>query len=434
MGRTGKPLTLIGGYLGTGKTTLVNHILSAGSYGRVAVVVNDFGSVNVDASLISSAGADTLELTNGCICCQITDDVQRTMSALAAREDIDHVVCELSGIGDPARLGSWRSYPGFRPGPVVICVDAAVTPRRLADEYVADIVTRQIAAADILVITKTDLATPAQREASLRWCAQLAPEASVHQAGPGDAAGTEAVIRELTERAKGEPAAPPVQGNPHPEPGQDASASRSGSRDPSAPDTQHEADRSEHASAHASLTVALPGLNAVQRIVAALRDHRSALVRAKGIIENDEGGWSRIQLAGDVVTTEPVSGDRADRPAPDGLPEPKDPESSLVLIAAGPHAEQKLRFVADALRANACTHSSAGAGKATADGAGAVPGLASGVAPGLANDAAARFARGAAPRTAGTPGVTPADGPAADVPHPADSPTPVHPRHSRTAQ
>lgn len=414
MGRTGKPLTLIGGYLGTGKTTLVNHILSGGNYGRVAVVVNDFGSVNIDASLIRSTGADTLELTNGCICCQITDDVQRTMSALAARDDIDHVVCELSGIGDPAQLGRWRSYPGFRPGPVAICVDAAMTPRRLADEYVSDIVARQIAAADLLVITKTDLATPAQREASLRRCAQLASDASVHQTGPGEAAGAEAVIRELAERAKGGAAASPAPGRQDREP---------------------EAGRSDHASAHASFTVALPGLNDVQRVVAVLRRHRSALVRAKGVIENDEGGWTRIQLAGGVVTAEPVSGDLTERPAPDGVPEPKDPESSLVLIAAGPHAEQRLRFVADSLRAAMRTQSSADAGKAAADGAGAVPGLANGVAPGLANDAAARFASGAAARTAGTPGATCADGDAdADVPHAADSPVPVHPRHSRTAQ
>ncbi|HLR43949.1 MAG TPA: GTP-binding protein, partial [Brevibacterium sp.] len=99
------PLTLIGGYLGSGKTTLINGLLASADAGRTAVVVNDFGDVNIDAALIAATGADTMELTNGCICCQITDDVRRTMSALASRDDIDHAVCEVSGIGDPAQLG-----------------------------------------------------------------------------------------------------------------------------------------------------------------------------------------------------------------------------------------------------------------------------------------------------------------------------------------
>ena len=65
-----KPLTLVGGYLGSGKTTLINRFLASPDAGRTAVVVNDFGDVNIDAALIRAAGADTLELTNGCICCR----------------------------------------------------------------------------------------------------------------------------------------------------------------------------------------------------------------------------------------------------------------------------------------------------------------------------------------------------------------------------
>src|SRR5699024_6696170 len=129
-----KPLTLVSGYLGSGKTTLINRVLAGGSLGRTAVVVNDFGTINIDAALIRSSGADTIELTNGCICCQISDDVQRTMGALAKRDDLDHVVCEVSGIGNPAQLGAWRTYPGFRPGGVVVCVDAESTVKRLRDE------------------------------------------------------------------------------------------------------------------------------------------------------------------------------------------------------------------------------------------------------------------------------------------------------------
>ena len=153
-------LGLIGGYLGSGKSTLVNRLLSGALPGRTAVVVNDFGSVNIDADLIRSADGDTIELSNGCICCQLNDDVARTMTALAAREDLDNVICEVSGVGDPGELAAWRSYPGFAPGPVVVCADATAIVRLSRDQYVADTVRRQLGSAEIILVTKTDLAMP----------------------------------------------------------------------------------------------------------------------------------------------------------------------------------------------------------------------------------------------------------------------------------
>src|SRR5699024_9285368 len=124
-------LGIIGGYLGSGKTTLVNRLLAGILPGRTAVVVNDFGSVNIDAALIASATADTIELTNGCICCQITDDFAQTMAPLAQRADIDNVLCEVSGVGDPRQLGSWRSFPGFSVGPLLVCADSSSLRNRL---------------------------------------------------------------------------------------------------------------------------------------------------------------------------------------------------------------------------------------------------------------------------------------------------------------
>ena len=92
--RSGARLGIIGGYLGAGKSTLVNRLLAGILPGRTAVVVNDFGAVNIDAALIAAASDDTIELTNGCICCQISDDALRTMSALAARDDLDRLGAE----------------------------------------------------------------------------------------------------------------------------------------------------------------------------------------------------------------------------------------------------------------------------------------------------------------------------------------------------
>ena len=122
-------LTVIGGYLGAGKTTLINRLLAGTGGGRIAVVVNDFGAVGVDASLIRSRTADTIELTNGCLCCSLTDDLAGVMTGLAAREPrFEHVVVELSGVGQPSAMTAWGWFPGFRPGRTVVCADALTGP------------------------------------------------------------------------------------------------------------------------------------------------------------------------------------------------------------------------------------------------------------------------------------------------------------------
>ncbi|WP_279402706.1 GTP-binding protein [Arthrobacter sp. JCM 19049] len=118
-------LAIISGYLGSGKSTLVNRLLGGVLPGRTAVVVNDFGSINIDADLISSADEDTIELTNGCICCQINDDASRVMSKLAERADLDNVVCEVSGVGDPSKLPNGAPFPASHAG----LSSSAQTPR-----------------------------------------------------------------------------------------------------------------------------------------------------------------------------------------------------------------------------------------------------------------------------------------------------------------
>lgn len=351
-----KPLTLVSGYLGSGKTTLINHVLRSGALGRAAVVVNDFGDVNIDAALIRSSGADTIELTNGCICCQITDDVQRTMGALAARDDLDHVVCEVSGIGDPAQLGAWRTYPGFRPGGVVVCVDAGMTVRRLRDEFVADVVQAQIQAADLLVVTKAEAAGTAAVSLTVEACGTIAAEvpvevvrdddwAPVLRALEGVRAGAE-VSTGAEVRADAEVRA--VERVP----------SRAGVR------TARSTDRTparpmEHAAVHSTVTVDVPRPADVDAIIAVLRSHAAHLVRAKGIVQDAAGAWVAVQLAGGEVTVEAAtaaagsaaSGSAASAPsssAPSSAA--SDARSSaIVLIAAGPDADEALERAAQEL-------------------------------------------------------------------------------------
>ena len=101
-GRDPVPVTLLTGFLGSGKTTLLNRILT-GQHGlRVGVLVNDFGAINIDAELVDGVEENTISLTNGCVCCEIRDDLVNSLEQLLTRKDaIDYVILEASGVADP---------------------------------------------------------------------------------------------------------------------------------------------------------------------------------------------------------------------------------------------------------------------------------------------------------------------------------------------
>lgn len=102
------PFTVIGGFLGAGKTTLLNHWLRHADGQRLAVLVNDFGALNIDAGLIKAHSGDTIALTNGCVCCQIGDDLSMALiGVLQQRERFDAVVVEASGVSDPGASPNW---------------------------------------------------------------------------------------------------------------------------------------------------------------------------------------------------------------------------------------------------------------------------------------------------------------------------------------
>lgn len=293
-------LGLIGGYLGSGKSTLINRLLAGALPGRTAIVVNDFGSVNIDADLIASTTEDTIELTNGCICCQITDDVSRTMSALAERRDLDHVLCEVSGVGDPRQLATWRDFPGFSPGPLLVCADATALLRLLGDEYVGDTVARQLAAAEVVLVTKTDVAGAAEIEETVRACHRVAPGAAVllQDAHDPEATAAEAFAPDHTAPTRTRPA-------------------------PVGPDN--------HARIHASLTLDAPGGVDVDDLAQALEGQKELLVRAKGVVQDESGRWHELQLSSKTLDVRPRA---VDRPAPD--------HPAVVLVAAGPGARDNL--------------------------------------------------------------------------------------------
>ncbi len=175
------PLTVIGGFLGAGKTSLVNHLLRKATH-RIAVLVNDFGAVNIDAELIgggseNSQGAGSLALTDGCACCALGDDLALALQMLRARTPApDAVIIEASGIADPWRIAQVAmEEPGFALEPLVVVVDAAALPRQLADPATAGSIRMQLGFAELVVLNKAD--DPADAAAAAALVTAIRPEA-----------------------------------------------------------------------------------------------------------------------------------------------------------------------------------------------------------------------------------------------------------------
>ncbi len=155
------PVVLVAGFLGAGKTTLINHTLTNAGGRRIAAVVNDFGAINIDAALLEQTGDGVIGLRNGCICCSLQGDLLRTIGSLLRRQPApDAIVIETSGVADPAPIVDSLLDPViFREAPldsVIGLVDAAETllnPQRRQDALFR----AQLAAADFIVLNKLDL-------------------------------------------------------------------------------------------------------------------------------------------------------------------------------------------------------------------------------------------------------------------------------------
>lgn len=155
------PLTLLGGYLGAGKTTVLNELL-ARTERPIAVLVNDVGQVNIDARLVARRSGDTIELTDGCVCCSLSDGFGAAFDQLRARTTPpEHVVVELSGVADPSRVTPWGRSAGFRLDGVVVLLDVDQFAGLDTDPMAGPVLQRQLAAADLIVLTKLDLIDPA---------------------------------------------------------------------------------------------------------------------------------------------------------------------------------------------------------------------------------------------------------------------------------
>jgi G3E family GTPase len=154
------PVTIIGGFLGAGKTTLLNHILSGKHGVRAGVLVNDFGAINIDARLVVGVEGETVNLSNGCICCNIRDDLMGACLELLRRPDPpEHLLIETSGVSDPFPVLETFLQPElgtlFSLSSTLVVVDAEHLPELRGE--MADLARVQIRAADLVVVNKVDL-------------------------------------------------------------------------------------------------------------------------------------------------------------------------------------------------------------------------------------------------------------------------------------
>ncbi len=211
------PVTIVTGFLGSGKTTLMNKALRDPSMARTAVVINEFGEISIDHALISTSNDNIMVLENGCLCCTVFGDLVQTLNRLyhsreAAEMDFDRVIVETSGLADLAPvLQAFLSEPTleglYRVGSVIATVDAINGPHTLTEHKVS---VGQVALADHILITKLDLLPETSRTTGLellttrlRLLNQSAiisaadaspfdPIQLLKQAGPDPAAGGEA--------------------------------------------------------------------------------------------------------------------------------------------------------------------------------------------------------------------------------------------------
>jgi G3E family GTPase len=154
------PVTVIGGFLGAGKTTFLNRLLAA-TTSRYAVLVNDFGEINVDAGLIERHDGTTMSLTNGCVCCSIGSGFLETLGRLLdSGERFERIVIEASGVGDPWRIAEIALIePALRLDGVLVLADAARIATLVDDRRVGETVRNQFAHCDVALLSKSDLVT-----------------------------------------------------------------------------------------------------------------------------------------------------------------------------------------------------------------------------------------------------------------------------------
>ncbi|PPQ36561.1 CobW family GTP-binding protein [Rhodopila globiformis] len=214
------PVTLLTGFLGAGKTTLLNHLLRRPELAHAAVLVNEFGEIGLDHQLVEKLDDNTVLLNTGCLCCTVRGDLARVLRQMlprARRDDISRIVIETTGLADPLPiLATLLTDPvaeaAYRLDGIVTVVDAVNGAAQLDAHEEA---VRQVAVADRILVSKTDLADASALNARLRRLNPVAPVAGIRHgvadpafilgAGPFAPAARPAAVRRWLAAEAGDP-------------------------------------------------------------------------------------------------------------------------------------------------------------------------------------------------------------------------------------
>jgi G3E family GTPase len=278
------PVTVVGGYLGAGKTSLVNHVLRTAAGMRIAVLVNEFGALPVDAGLVEAQDGNVISLAGGCICCAFGSDLMGALMSIARREPrMDRVLVETSGVALPAGVArSAALVPGLSVDGVVLLADAETLRPRAVDRYVGDTIRRQLAEADLVVLNKADLVDGVALAGLRRWLEEAAPQAAVVDAVRGQVA-----LPVLLGIAGGAASAP-------------GKAFSGGEIRPLV----------DAANAYESESLA-PGQVDVAALARGLAGEACGIIRAKGVLADADGTLKVLHIVGSRFEVSPYAGDAA---------------------------------------------------------------------------------------------------------------------------
>lgn len=202
------PLVLLTGFLGAGKTTLVNRVIAAraragDAVGKLAIVVNELGAIGIDADLLPRGAARQVELPGGCVCCVLADELDRTiLDILDANPEVDTILLETTGVAEPVPIVWTLERPPLDARVRVAAIVTVVDPLSWVDAQATSTAAQiQVESADVVLVTKLDVATPAQVAATTASVAALAPHAPVIARATDDAAAwLLATLRDPPER------------------------------------------------------------------------------------------------------------------------------------------------------------------------------------------------------------------------------------------
>lgn len=277
------PVTIIGGYLGSGKTTLVNHLLRNANGVRLAVLVNDFGDLPIDADLIEAQEGDVISLSGGCVCCSYGDDLSSALLQLQSGTDQpDHIFIEASGVALPGAIGSMVSLlRDYQLEAIVVLADASTVIEHASAKYISDTIDRQLSDADLIVLNKLDLLTGEQINSVQKWIGERYSHA------PCVNATQSKLTPELFFKTK------ESDGQKHEVKRLDA--------EPINSPRNHVTDSSDHrhdASIFATFRIKLEAKVDARQLAATLADKQCAVVRAKGFVLDATGEMKTIQVVG----------------------------------------------------------------------------------------------------------------------------------------